>query len=142
MLFLNIIKIHLFDSIFITKFWYFRVSAWTYRCIITCPTTGQRIQSQPVTIEGSIFILCKEMIRITQYVFSSIHLSLYCYFFLVSTFARTPEKSLPSFKIALVICQELYSSAKYFPPLMAPKLDGAALIAALKQLDFQVRKWF
>ena len=70
-----IIKIHLFDSIFITKFWYFRVSAWTYRCIITCPTTGQRIQSQPVTIEGSNFILCKEMIRITQYHCFLIHTS-------------------------------------------------------------------
>ena len=57
---------------------------------------------------------------------------------IVSTFARTPEKSLPSFKIALVICQEVYSSSKYFPPLMAPKLDGTALVSALKQLDFQV----
>ena len=32
----------------------FRVSAWTYRCIVTCPTTGQRVQSQPVTIEGIV----------------------------------------------------------------------------------------
>ena len=56
----------------------------------------------------------------------------------VSTFARTPEKSLPSFKIALVICQEVYVCSKYFPPLMAPKQDGMALISALRQLDFQV----
>ena len=59
--------------------------------------------------------------------------------FLVSTFARTPEKSLPTFKIALVVCQEAYGSSKYFPSLMAPKLDGMALISALKQLDFQVQ---
>ena len=58
---------------------------------------------------------------------------------LVSTFARTPEKSLPTFKIALVICQEVYASSKYFPPLMAPKLDGMALVSALRQLDFQVK---
>ena len=58
--------------------------------------------------------------------------------FSVSTFARTPEKSLPTFKIALVICQEVYTNSKHFPPLRAPKLDGQALISALKQLDYQV----
>ena len=83
------------------------------------------------------------MIRTTRYLdFVLIHTLFIAQllFFVVSTFARTPEKSLPSFKIALVICQEVYASAKYFPPLMAPKLDGAALISALKQLDFQVTK--
>ena len=63
---------------------------------------------------------------------------IYYDFSTVSTFARTPEKSLPSFKIALVVCQEVYVCSKYFPPLMAPKQDGMALISALRQLDFQV----
>ena len=122
---------------------YFRVSAWTYRCVIVCPTTGQRVQSQPVTIEGKkIGFDIKKMLALLLSVLDIVKISSIIFILIVSTFARTPEKSLPSFKIALVICQEQYSSAKYFPPLMAPKLDGAALISALKQLDFQVRITF
>ena len=82
------------------------VSAWTYQCSVTCPKTGERVKSRPVTVD-------------------------------VSTFT-TPEKSLPTFKVALVICQEVYSSHTYFHRLRAPKNDGTALIAALKELDFQV----
>ena len=55
----------------------------------------------------------------------------------VSTLA-TPERCLPTFKVALVICQEDYDRSQYFDPLKAPKNDGTSLVTALKEMDFQV----
>ena len=55
----------------------------------------------------------------------------------VSTLA-TPERCLPTFKVALVICQEDYDISQDFDPLKAPKNDGTSLVTALKEMDFQV----
>ncbi len=55
----------------------------------------------------------------------------------VSTYT-TPMMTLPTFKIALVICQEEYEQDQYFHTLRAPKADGRSLIKALKEMDFQV----
>ena len=48
----------------------------------------------------------------------------------VSTFTL-PDKSLPEFKIALLICQEEYEKSDCFHTLQAPRTDGKALIKAL-----------
>lgn len=55
----------------------------------------------------------------------------------VSTYS-SQERSLPVFKVALVICQEQYECVQYFHQLRAPKNDGQALIKALQEMDFCV----
>jgi hypothetical protein len=45
----------------------------------------------------------------------------------VSTYS-SHERSLPVFKLALVICQEQYVCSDYFHPLRAPRNDGQAFI--------------
>jgi hypothetical protein len=82
------------------------VSSYLYQCIITCPTTGERMTSGMIKVPMSTFTL--------------------------------PDKSLPEFKIALVICQEEYDNQDYFHSLLAPRADGKGLIKALQELDFQV----
>ncbi len=54
----------------------------------------------------------------------------------ISAYA-TGAHSLPSFKVALVICQEDYGSTD-FHNLNAPKRDGALLVAKLREMDFEV----
>ncbi|TRY68753.1 hypothetical protein TCAL_04690 [Tigriopus californicus] len=54
----------------------------------------------------------------------------------MSTYA-SESKSWATFKVALVICQEEYFSDE-FHHLNAPRLDGLALIKALREMDFQV----
>ena len=44
----------------------------------------------------------------------------------------------PSFKIALVICQDEYAERDVFPNLNAPRRDGADLIVKLQEMDFRV----
>ena len=44
----------------------------------------------------------------------------------------------PSFKIALVICQDEYAEQDYFHNLNAPRRDGADLIVKLQEMDFRV----
>lgn len=48
------------------------------------------------------------------------------------------EASLPTFKIALVICQEEYRSEEDFPRLHAPRNDGSLLVKKLEEMDFAV----
>ena len=55
----------------------------------------------------------------------------------VSTYTL-PDKSLPVFKIALLICQEEYDHQQSFHALTAPRSDGKALAKALQELDFEV----
>lgn len=54
----------------------------------------------------------------------------------MSTYA-SESKSWATFKVALVICQEEYFSDD-FHHLNAPRLDGLALIKALREMNFQV----
>ncbi|QQP34630.1 Mucosaassociated lymphoid tissue lymphoma translocation protein 1like [Caligus rogercresseyi] len=46
-------------------------------------------------------------------------------------------KSLPGFKVALIICQEDYKGP-HFHELEAPRYDGSALMRALKEMHFEV----
>ena len=55
----------------------------------------------------------------------------------VSTYTL-PDKSLPEFKIALLICQEQYDQSDFFHPLDAPRSDGIAVAKALQEVDFEV----
>ncbi len=55
----------------------------------------------------------------------------------VSTFTL-PDKSLPKFKIALLICQEEYDHSQHFQTLLAPRSDGRAVAKALQEIDFEI----
>lgn len=55
----------------------------------------------------------------------------------VSTYTA-PDKSLPVFKIALLICQEEYDNSACFQSLLAPRSDGNAVAKALQEIDFEV----
>ena len=48
------------------------------------------------------------------------------------------NKSLPEFKIALLICQEEYDDKGCFHALDAPRSDGQAIAKALQEMDFEV----
>ena len=55
----------------------------------------------------------------------------------VSTYTL-PDKALPEFKIALLICQEQYDQSDFFHPLDAPRSDGIAVAKALQEVGFEV----
>ena len=53
-------------------------------------------------------------------------------------YALCTFKSLPEFKVALLICQEEYDQSEWFNGLQAPRTDGKALIKVLQEMDFEV----